>query len=462
MDRYRIQCRPVRDLIVDYLQERQPSLDFASLDAVSRTLAGLFWARIEAPAPGIDSLRLPPAVARAWKEDLKVKKRTVIGPGGRSIEISSPRLNAKDELIRVRAFYLDIAQWAAEEPARWGPWAVPCPIGDDEIHKAKDRKHRKARMDQRTRERLPVLPTLIDTADRRRRTAADLLQAAKNTEPGALIPGTEASLRRAVAPKAAGHLTWGATSPGQPGTRRHPQRHHQPPARPQRSDTAGGLLRRPREGLEPADAAAVPARHRLRTPRIHADRDPKTAHQRLAATGLTNADGEALTFSPHDLRRIFVTDAIMNVLPPHIAQVICGHKRIDTTMGYKAVYPAESIEAHRAFIARRRTSRPSEEYRNPTEEEWGAFLAHFEKRKVSIGTCARGFGTPCIHEHAPLTERTTLIVQFRAQVRLSPSTVCGRDGRSCARAGSVEVGRSSVGSAGGDRRPVRALPARRR
>jgi hypothetical protein len=29
-----------------------------------------------------------------------------------------------------------------------------------------------------------------------------------------------------------------------------------------------------------------------------------------------------------------------------------------------------------------------------------AFLAHFEKRIVSIGTCARAFATPCIHEHA--------------------------------------------------------------
>ncbi|MGW4066235.1 site-specific integrase [Nocardia grenadensis] len=105
-------------------------------------------------------------------------------------------------------------------------------------------------------------------------------------------------------------------------------------------------------------------------------------------------------FSPHDFRRIFVTDAIMNGLPPHIAQVICGHKSIDTTMGYKAVYPAETIEAHRAFIARRRSVRPGEEYRTPTDEEWDAFLSHFEKRKVSVGTCARAFSTPCIHEHA--------------------------------------------------------------
>ncbi|WP_328401836.1 integrase [Nocardia sp. NBC_00403] len=105
-------------------------------------------------------------------------------------------------------------------------------------------------------------------------------------------------------------------------------------------------------------------------------------------------------FQAHDFRRIFVTDAIMNGLPPHIAQSICGHKTIDTTMGYKTVYPAETIEAHRAFIARRRATRPSEEYRTPTDTEWDAFLAHFEKRKVSVGTCARAFATPCVHEHA--------------------------------------------------------------
>lgn len=90
----------------------------------------------------------------------------------------------------------------------------------------------------------------------------------------------------------------------------------------------------------------------------------------------------------------------MSGLPPHIAQVICGHKDINTTMGYKAIYPAEAIEAHRAFIARRRSLRPGNEYRTPTAQEWDSFLAHFEKRKLSVGTCARAFGTPCIHEHA--------------------------------------------------------------
>jgi integrase len=120
----------------------------------------------------------------------------------------------------------------------------------------------------------------------------------------------------------------------------------------------------------------------------------------LAHTGLADPAGEPLHFTPHDFRRMFITEAVLNGLPPHIAQVIAGHRDIGVTMGYKAVYPDEAITAHLAFIARRRKLRPTEEYRQPTEEEWQQFLGHFERRKVSVGTCGRAFGTPCIHEHA--------------------------------------------------------------
>ena len=168
VDRYRLQCKPVRDLLVDYLKERQPALDYASLDSISASLAGLFWARIEALSPGITTLELPPEVARAWKEDLLTIKRSVTGPDGRKTVVTRPRINAKDELIRVRALYLDIAQWATEEPGRWAQWAVPSPVSDTEINWAKERRRRKARMDQRTRERLPVLPVLTRTAAERK------------------------------------------------------------------------------------------------------------------------------------------------------------------------------------------------------------------------------------------------------------------------------------------------------
>ncbi|MEU0163090.1 site-specific integrase [Streptomyces sp. NPDC006261] len=179
-----------------------------------------------------------------------------------------------------------------------------------------------------------------------------------------------------------------------------PARARDHPAWRCRRSTAGpGLPTRP----EP------PRTRRRRTPIP----PPPAPDHALAATGLTNAEGEALSFSPHDFRRIFVTDAIMNGLPPHIARVIRGHKSIDTTIGYTAVYPAETTEADRAFMARRRASHPGEEYRIPTEEEWDAFLAHFEKRKVSIGTCARAFGSPA--------SMSTLVSDARSSDQIRPN-----------------------------------------
>ena len=92
----------------------------------------------------------------------------------------------------------------------------------------------------------------------------------------------------------------------------------------------------------------------------------------------------------------------MSGLPPHIAQVIAGHRDINVTMGYKAIYPDEAIQSHLAFLARRRAQRPTDEYRVPSEEEWQEFLGHFERRKIATGICGRAFSTPCIHEHACL------------------------------------------------------------
>ena len=54
----------------------------------------------------------------------------------------------------------------------------------------------------------------------------------------------------------------------------------------------------------------------------------------LAGTGLTGASGNPLTFTPHDFRRLFITEAMLNGMPPHIAQLVAGHAGISTTMGY--------------------------------------------------------------------------------------------------------------------------------
>jgi len=142
----------------------------------------------------------------------------------------------------------------------------------------------------------------------------------------------------------------------------------------------------------------------------HRQRNPTRATTGVtkSATSTTRRSGCSIATPPppHTATagksHLFITDAIMHGMPPHIAQLVAGHRDINTTMGYKAVYPEEVINGHRAFIARRRAQRPGEEYRTPSDEEWADFLGHFERRKVAVGDCGRSYATPCIHEHSCL------------------------------------------------------------
>lgn len=181
VDRYGLQCRPIRDLLVAYLRERQPSLDYNSLKDLAYYLARRFWKDLEVHHPGIDSLRLAPEVAAGWRERLLTKR-----PPGSGSDASEPipRISYRECLVKVRAFYLDLSQWALEDPARWAPWVAPCPVGRDDVEHRKAKRRHKARMDARTRERLPVLPVLVATVEQRRLAAAELLAAAQSTEPG--------------------------------------------------------------------------------------------------------------------------------------------------------------------------------------------------------------------------------------------------------------------------------------
>jgi len=415
-------------------------------------------------------------VAAAWKQRITTKTTRSRGAGGQIVEVTAARVNALDHLVMVRAFYLDLTQWAADDPARWGPWVVPCPVRAADVTQIGNaRSRRKARMDQRTRERMPVLPALLAAVDGERRAAAERLCAAQGTPPGELLTAAGQTLRRSARPHAsAGRIwaddpetrqrrdltleehrsfwTWAAVEVlRHTGVRieeltelsHHSFIQYQLPATgelipllqiaPSKTDTERLLV----IGPELADVlsviicrirgedGAVPLvvaydyHERLWNPpmpllfqrRYGGEDRPiggpavrELINDTLASTGLTDASGKPLRFVPHDFRRIFVTDAIMHGMPPHIAQLVAGHRDINVTMGYKAVYPEEVINGHRAFIARRRSLRPAGEYRTPTEEEWAEFLGHFERRRLSLGTCGRSYGTPCIHEHACLTE----------------------------------------------------------
>lgn len=464
VDRYELACRPIRNLLVSYLRERQPSLDYNSLKDLSYYLARRFWKDLEVHHPGIDSLRLAPEVAAAWREQLLNKQ-----PPGSAADTDAgepiPRISYRECLVKVRAFYLDLSQWALEDPARWAPWVAPCPVGRDVEHR-KFKRHRKARMDARTRERLPVLPVLVATVERRRVAAADLLTAAQAVEPGQSFTVDGHQLTRLGA--------WSMKLMVTDSTgRRHDLRHEEEYAfwawaavnvlrltgirieelmeithhsliqyrlpttgeivpllqiapsktdaerllvvSPELADVLSAIIVRVRDDtsvvpLTPAydwhecvwqPPAPVLFQRRFGTENraISNGTIRKMIHVALADTGLTDpGDGGPLNYTPHDFRRLFITDAILNGLPPHIAQVIAGHRDINVTLGYKAVYPEEAIQAHLAFLARRRNLRPSEEYRVPTDEEWDEFLGHFERRKVSTGLCGRAYSTPCIHD----------------------------------------------------------------
>lgn len=53
VDAYQLACHPVRDVIVRYMQERRPALDYSTFSAHTRVLAS-FWADLEAHHPGIE------------------------------------------------------------------------------------------------------------------------------------------------------------------------------------------------------------------------------------------------------------------------------------------------------------------------------------------------------------------------------------------------------------------------
>jgi Phage integrase family len=473
IDRYRIVCRPVRDVLVDYLRERQPAMDFSSLQHLAYLLGKLFWADLEAHHPGIDSLKLPRDLAAAWKQRAMTRTRTTTTPAGDQVRLSSPRLDGRSVLSAVRAFYLDIAEWADDDPARWGPWAVRCPVNASDVSHKKDRSQRKSRMDQRTRERLPMLPALVSWVTAERDRATELFAAAEHTQPGALFTAAATTLRRVKMKTETTGRVW-AEDPDT-GKRRdlsfeehrgfwtwamvevlrhtgirieeltelshHSLIQYRLPASgqlipllqitpsktdaerllvisPELADTLSTIVARIRGGqphvplvvsydknervYNPPMPLLFQWRRRLENRPVTETSLRTYLDHALSALGVKDTGGHPLRYTFHDFRRLFLTDAIMHGMPPHIAQLVAGHRDINTTMGYKAVYPEEVINSHRAFIARRRALRPSEEYRTPTDDEWAQFIGHFEHRKVSVGDCGRSYDTPCIHEHSCL------------------------------------------------------------
>jgi len=472
VDGYGVENQAVRNLLVHYIHERQASMDYSSIAQLASKLALLFWRDIELNEPGVDSLHLSDAVARRWKERLRIVRH-----GKR--HIGKKREDPNSILIAVRMFYSDINHWAAEDPARWAQWAAPNPIsGRDLIGQNKQKRRAKTRMQQRIRELAPLLPELIAAADQHRRHATALLAAGKQALDGQTFTiGNETLVRNVLA---ADPIKGGAGRPGMVWvddltssrrrnlgfeedktfwgwatievlrhtgirieeltelTHRSLVAYTMPstgetipllqitPSKtdkerllvvsPELSEVLAAIIHRVRNGQEHLPLLSrYDGAERLHSPllpflfqrvwglanvMISPSHCGTLIHRIADHAAITHPNGTPARFTPHDFRRIFATEAVASGLPIHIAAKILGHDDLNTTQGYVAIYDRDVIEHHRSFISRRRALRPSHEYRDVTNDEWDEFLAHFQKRKVELGTCGRAYATPCIHKHA--------------------------------------------------------------
>jgi site-specific recombinase XerC len=468
VDRYPIHHAGIRQLLIAYLERRQPELDYSTLDNLSRHLASHFWSTIEKLAPDQADLRIGRELYSQWRDQVAVRAD---GKGRREFE---PILRA------IRAFYADLQAWAPTEPERWAVWVAPCPAPDADVRGFGIRKRRvKERMDDRTRQRQPLLNTLVEHMETRYEHLRGLLERAATASDGETITldgrtyqrlwsrvderrirlGGTANVRvldqatgkpvNVTATEDAAFFGWAIVEVLRHAGVRIEEalelthlsiRQYQRPngeiiallvIAPSKSD---------RERVIPMSAelfsviAAIIRRHTQngQTIPLLSRYDP---HQRQASSAMpflfqrkigTSQEVispatvvnmlrrrcEALTerhpgfrtacFTPHDFRRLFATELVNNGLPIHIGAALLGHLNLQTTRGYVAVFNEDVIQHYQEFLGRRRSTRPDDEYRNATEQEWREFEEHFDKRKVELGGCARPYGTPCQHEHACL------------------------------------------------------------
>jgi integrase len=187
VDRYGTPPGGVRDVLVDYLRELKPSMDYGTLQGWAYRLVRLFWGEVLQINPAQNDLRLDPATATEWRQRLAV---TTDG---------QPRREIHSTLFAVRGMYRDLAEWSHDEPARWGPWVAPCPVSRHESKDAsKAKRHQQARTQNRTRMLTPLLPALVAEATRCRDWSARLLAAAGQASHGErfAVDGSEFELHQ--------------------------------------------------------------------------------------------------------------------------------------------------------------------------------------------------------------------------------------------------------------------------
>ena len=160
---------PVREVFIEYFKQRSASADYSTLRNNANRLLNNFWADIVKHHPEQTSFALTREMSAAWKARVRTKAN------------GEPRIGFYRNIYLVRAFYLDMAQWALHD-SYWAQWVAPCPVTRAEVTGyGKLRRKQIARLHHRTLQLAPTLPQLVRqaTLDRRetRRRLDDALTA---------------------------------------------------------------------------------------------------------------------------------------------------------------------------------------------------------------------------------------------------------------------------------------------
>ena len=206
----------IRDLLVDYLRERQPTLDHTSMQKPGVQprcrCSGATW---NVHHPGIDSLRLTRRGRSGWKQRVDDQD-----PARSRPPTDSPSRPANPEQRRAAhpghgpSLLPRHRPVGHRRPGPVGPLGRALPDPRDDLAAARRRSaHRKSRMDQRTRERLPVLPVLVAHPQRRPHAAPTGCTQRGPSHAGAPFTAGGQTLRRT---RTATHATPAGSGPRTP------------------------------------------------------------------------------------------------------------------------------------------------------------------------------------------------------------------------------------------------------
>ncbi|GAA1381367.1 tyrosine-type recombinase/integrase [Pseudonocardia kongjuensis] len=461
VDRYQIASAPVRALLIDYLTELEPTHDYASREGIAQKLASVFWKDLENHHPGIDTIALSTDQAAGWKQRVKTRS----GGRVRRDHFSVLGV-VRTFYLDIAAWAHEQPRWAPWAvpcpissrdlhgimPARRATTArMQARTRTLAPHMPRLVEHARRRRDQA--ERLLAQAQAADPCEEfdLDNTRYRRLRLTKQAEPGTIrvcVVGqdkrfdpilheerafwTWASVEtlrhsgmRLEELKELTHLSIrqftkpdGETVPLLQIAPSKTDRERIIPCSPQLTAVLAQIVTRllGADGAIPVSvrydhyerehSAPMPFLFQIRRgprPRAMSGATIQNYIADLATdAGLLDTDGSPLRLTPHDFRRLFITDLVTEGFPIHLAAQLVGHQHIDTTRGYTAVYEHEVFAAYDRFITARRELRPAAEYREPTQQEWHEFHEHFSRRRIALGSCRRPYGSDCAHEHACL------------------------------------------------------------